>query len=115
MALSAIARQKFQYIPYSSRTLQSNGQWLSEYGTPVDMSGSVQPVSRQLYEQMGLDLQKDYINVYVAKNALDVDRDVSGDQLIFNGNYYQVVSKTDWFAMDGWDALLCVRVLNPAS
>ena len=34
-------------------------------------------------------------------------------QIVFNGATYQVLSKTPWDAIDGWDAVLCVLVTQP--
>lgn len=114
MALSLIAAQSFQYIAYITRTIQPNGQYLTTYASPITLQGSVQPVPRTLFEQLGLDLQKNYVNIYVSRDILDISRDVSGDQIIYNGNNYQVLSKTAWDAVDGWDAILCVQVQNIA-
>ncbi|OWK39547.1 hypothetical protein FRUB_06110 [Fimbriiglobus ruber] len=55
------------------------------------------------------------MNVYLQRNVIDVARDVSGDQIVFNGATYQCVSKTAWDAIDGWDAVLCVLITEPAA
>ena len=108
MALTLIAKQSIQYYQFVSRSPNSVGQDITVYATAITLVGSWQPIPRQLYESLGLDLQKDYFNFYSSNNVLDVTRDVSGDQLSFSGRRYQVESNNDWFQLDGWKGILCV-------
>jgi hypothetical protein len=112
-ALSILARQSFQYYAFQSRSPNAIGQDVTTYNPPVTMTGSVQPVPRSLYQSYGLDFQRNYVNVYVPQAILDIARDVSGDQIAFQGATYQCVSRTPWVGIDGWDAVLCVQVLTP--
>jgi hypothetical protein len=115
MALSVIGRSSFSHLAFASRTPNEIGQDVTKYDAPVTLQGSVQPVPKNLYQQYGLDFQREYINVYVSKDVLDVTRDVSGDMIEFNGNSYQCLSITPWVAIDGWSAVLCVQVPSPIS
>jgi hypothetical protein len=110
MAMGVIGRQSFEYNPFLIRKTNEIGQDVAIYDTPQILSGSVQPVPRSLYQQYGLDLDRYYINFYVSKNVMDVARNVSGDQIVFNGNHYQCLSKTDWSPQDGWVAVLAVQI-----
>jgi hypothetical protein len=112
LAMTLLGRQSFQYYAYAARTPNAIGQDVTTYAAPVTLSGSVQPVPRTLYESFGLDFDRYYLTFYVAANVLDVARDISGDQMFFNGNTYQCVQKTDWFPQDGWTSILCVQVPN---
>lgn len=109
-ALSVIASQCFQYFAFTGRTTNDIGQDVAQYATPTTLRGSVQPVPRSMYQTYGLDFQQNYLNVYVSRSLLDIARDVSGDQIAFQGKRYQCVSKTPWYGIDGWDAILCVEV-----
>ena len=109
-ALRVIAKQQFSYYAYISRALGATGLWTASYAAPITISGSVQPVPRTLYENMGLNFQRNYMNFYTPNNIFDVDRDVAGDQFIFQGNSYQAISKTAWFGVDGWVAVLAVQI-----
>lgn len=110
MAMSVIQKQAFQYFAFKSREDNGIGQDITVYQTPVTRMGSIQAVPRNLYEQMGLDLQRTYVNIYLSRDVTDINRDVAGDQVIFKGAKYEALSQTDWFGMDGWDAVLCVKV-----
>lgn len=106
----------FQHVEWyraAGRTINSVGQNVTSYLNPQRLKGSWQAVPRSLYLTYGLDLQKEYYTFYASANILDVARDISADQLIFNGNTYQVESANDWFAMDGWVGVLVVLTNLP--
>lgn len=83
MALSVIAPQKFTYYAFVSRKTGINGLDVATYASPMRVRGSVQPVPRSMYETLGLNLQKTYVNIFIARNIVDLNRDVSGDYIIF--------------------------------
>lgn len=112
MAMRIVGKQSFDYYAFLSRTPNSVGQDIATYASPVTLQGSVQAVPRTLYQQYGLDFQRNYINIYASQTIIDVSRDVSGDQILFNGNTYQCVSVTPWNAIDGWNAVLCVQLTS---
>lgn len=110
MAFSLIAKQAVQYYQYASRSSNAVGQDITVYEDPVAMFGSLQAVPKNLYEFYGLDLQKSYCTFYCSSDILDIARDVSGDQLTYNGRRYQVESNNDWYAQDGWKGVLVVDI-----
>lgn len=110
MSLTVIAKQGVRYYEFAARTLNSVGQYITTYNPVRVIYGSWQPVPRRLYEQLGLDWQKDYFVLYTSTNTLDVTRNVSGDQISFNGQRYQCESNTEWFQLDGWNGILCVHL-----
>lgn len=112
MALRIIARQSFTYYAYMDRVKNAAGLLVPAYSSPVELTGSVQPVPRILYEQLGLDLQRNYLTFFVEKDILDIRRDVSGDKFVFNGLTFQCESITNWFPMDGWVPVLAVQVVG---
>jgi len=110
MALTVIQRQTITYYQYTGRALNLIGQDVATYASPVDIAGSFQPVPRNLYMQYGLDFQKDYYTFYSSNNLLDITRDVSGDQIVFNNKRFQVESGNDWFQLDGWKGVLVCNI-----
>jgi hypothetical protein len=113
MALSMIRKQRLTYYKNTGRATNSIGMLVPTYAPPVVVEGSFQPVPRNLYAENGLDFQKDYYTFYAPVDIFDLQRDVSGDQLIFNNTQYQCESNNDWFAIDGWKGVLCVRIGTP--
>jgi hypothetical protein len=112
MALSVIGKQTFSYNAYTGRVIGANGMLIAAYAASVTVQGSVQPVPRRLFEQMGLDLQSNYSFFFVPQAVFDVGRDSSGDQFIYNNQTWQLLSRTPWSAVDGWDSVLCIEVPN---
>lgn len=109
-ALRVIAKQTFSYYAFISRTPNAAGLYVNTYASPISISGSVQPVARNLYQQYGLDFTKNYVMVYTPNNIIDIDRDRSSDQILFNSKAYQVLADTLWFPIDGWTACICIGV-----
>jgi hypothetical protein len=110
IALTVINPQGVTYYQASSRALNDVGQYVTTFASGVILKGSFQPVPRSLYETYGLDLQKSYFTFYTSNNIIDLTRDVSADQLDFNSERFQVESNNEWFAIDGWVGVLCVKI-----
>lgn len=111
-AFSIISKSTVLYYKYNSRSLNDVGQEITLYDIPFELKGSLQAVPRDFYQQFGLDFTKTYFTFYAATNFLDIQRNVSGDQIEFNGKRYQCESAVDWFNIDRWDAVLCIMVDN---
>lgn len=109
-ALTIIAKQAITYLRATGRTLNNVGQDVTTYAAPVVIYGSFQPVPQQLYIQYGLDFQKSYFRFFTSNDAIDIKRDVSCDQIIFDNKLYKCESNTEWFKLDGWKEILCVYV-----
>ena len=110
LAMSAIAKQQLQYFAYTGRTVATNGDYVPAYADAVNVSGSLQPIKRSLYDQLGLDLQKGYYNIFVPQCVVDVRRATAGDQFGYNNKTFQVLSNEPWSDLDGWDQCLCVEI-----
>jgi len=111
-ALRLIGSSTVLYFKYNARVLNDVGEYVSSYDEPFEIVGSFQPVKRSLYEQYGLDYQKEYFNFYVLNDLVDVSRGVSGDQIEFNGSRFQCESKQGWFPFDQWMFITCVKIDN---
>lgn len=113
LAAKVIAQQTVGYHRFISRDDNVIGLDVAKYAPVKDIRGSFQPVPRNLYEKLGLDFQNSYFTLYAARDILDIQRDVSGDQITFCNEKYQVLSLSgDWFHIDGWVGVLCVKVGN---
>lgn len=113
-ALTIIAKQAVLYYQVDSRILNDVGQYVTTYLPQVTIYGSFQPMPKNMYEQFGLDLQKTYSIFYTLNNIIDIQRDVSNDQIRFNNDLYQCESNNEWYAQDGWKGVLCCLLKSPA-
>lgn len=110
LAFGAIAPTPIPFYKFQSRTANSVGVFVATYENPVAILASVQAVPRNVYQELGLDFQKDYVMVYAIRDIKDIGRGTSGDRIAWNNSLWQLVSESDWFAMDSWTGVLAVRV-----
>lgn len=109
VALSVIQPQQLTYYQATGRTENAVRQYATTYAAPATIYGSFQPVSRALYQVYNLDLQKSYFVLYTSSNVIDIERDLSADQISYAGKRYQCLSdQPDWLVQDGWKGVLCV-------
>lgn len=105
-----IRLQPVVWRAFVSQTKNAQGVVVPTYAAPVTIQCSVQAVSRTMYTQFGLDLQKNYVMVYTSNTLRDLERNKTCDQIDFGGRRFDVQSNTDWFSMDKWRGALCVDV-----
>lgn len=116
MAMGLIAPQTVKYFQALPRgAANSIGVLPSTFAAGVDVAtGSLQPVPKALFQQLGLDYKKTYVTWYVQRSVIGLERDSSGDEIEWNGNRYKCQDENDWFGQDGWLAMLCVMI-GPAN
>lgn len=108
-AFRVIARNTVIYYQFAARSKRPDGVLVPTYVPPQSITGSVQAVPRNLYQQNGLDFNRDYVTFYTTTQMMDVEREKSGDQFMYNGQLYQCLSNNNWFGQDGWVGVLAVR------
>lgn len=111
-ALSVIPKQSFTYIKFKSRTISDNGLMVNTYENAQTYEGSVQAVDSKMYEQLGLDKAKKYIQVFSSLYIKNVASQVAPDRIGWNGKLYEVVDCTDWYNQDGWTNIIAVEIKN---
>lgn len=109
-ALTIIPPQTAQYYAYFDRTVDDLGILTSTYSDPVEITASIQPVNRSVYELNGLDFNKEYITIFSGTPFLDVNRDVSSDKVVFEGKTFQLMNSMDWNSYDNWNYIMGVRI-----
>lgn len=95
---------------FMSREPNSVGDFVSTFAPSVNIQGSMQPVNRKLYQELGLNLSKNYATLYTSATITATDRDREGDLITFAGRTWQCESSQNWAAMDGFTKMLCVEV-----
>ena len=110
MAARVIRMETLQHRAFVSRALNGAGDYESTFAAPVAIQGSFQAVNSKLYQQLGLNLTKNYAMVYTSANIRATERDTEGDLILFAGKAWQCQSDQNWRAMDGFKKMLCVEV-----
>ncbi|MFD2405457.1 hypothetical protein ACFSVK_06305 [Azorhizophilus paspali] len=96
----------------TGRTLDEAGEWVPEYAPPMQVKGSLQPLSAARYQQLGLDLARRYFSFFTSASIQGVGRDSSGDLLDIAARRYQAESLVDgdWSDVDGWREVIVVDI-----
>lgn len=109
-ALSIIPKQKFTFCKYQGQTVNEIGIKQDVYDTGIECEGSVQAVEQAMYEKLGLQWSKKYIQIYSSLDIRNTDADqVSPDKVIWNGKEYIVTKVTNWYLQDGWTNIIAVE------
>lgn len=110
MALGVIRAQAPQLIAWTGRTKGPTGVFVDTYADPVDIAGSFQPINRAAYQQLGLDLSRNYSVLYTSTPIRCVQPDAAGDLVTYGGKTHKAESEMDWQAQDGWRSYTFVEV-----
>lgn len=105
----ASGTREFSYIRFLSREENEIGYVVNTYADPIVLSGTIQPVEREVYQQRGLDFNREYINIFATEDISDLARNRSTDKIIYNNETYSVVGEDEWTE---WNEILCVRQNN---
>lgn len=109
-ALTLIPKQKFTFCKYQGQTVNKLGIKQDVYAAGIEFEGSVQAVEQAMYEKLGLQWSKKYIQIYSSLDIRNTDNDqVSPDKIIWNGKEYLVTKVTNWYLQDGWTNIIAVE------
>ena len=109
-AFKVISKDSFIYRQFKVRITNSIGIDIPDYEPDIELKGSIQAVPRRLYQLHGLDWKKNYIMIYSSDTIKGVNRDTTGDRVVFDGKLFQVLDENDWTPIDGWNGVMCVEV-----
>lgn len=110
IAARVITMQTLQHRAFVSRAENAAGDTVSVFADPVEIQGSMQPLSAKLYQELGLNLAKNYCLLYTSAAVEGTDRDREGDLVLFGGKTWQCESSENWRMFDGFTKMLCVEV-----
>lgn len=110
-ALRVIKPFPVTYFPFSDRSTNDRGEFVSDYDQSFTIRGSLQAVPRDMYVELGLDFSKSYLRGFFEYKAQGISRGKSGDMFITKeGKKFEVISTTDWL-WDKWCEVLAVEIV----
>lgn len=109
-ALKLIPGETYQYLQYDKEDTNAMGIKVATYKEAVTIKGSVQSPENSLYEQIGLNLDKNYKIFYGSTNIKGNEEQPKPDRFIYDGKTYETVKDTNWFNYDGWCGVLAVEL-----
>lgn len=109
-ALTLVPKQKFTYCKFAGTTVNELGTKQNTYDPGIEFAGSVQAIEQAMYEQLGLQWSKKYIQIYSSLNIKNSDNEqFAPDKIIWNGKDYLVTKVTNWYLQDGWTNIIAVE------
>lgn len=108
-ALTVIPPKTVIYKKFKGNVRKPNGVLVPEYEESITISMAIaQPVSKEAYHKLGLDFQKEYRRVWIPKDVVAMEGQLSSDKLRFDNRDWIVWGDTTWETYDGWNELLVV-------
>ena len=106
--------QPFALYKYAGTVIDEMGRDVPQYAEPVQYTGSIQPVSSKMYQQLGLDLSKNYKTLYCSSLIEGLAENAQPDRIVYNGKTYDTVENQVWYETNGWTkAIVCeVKILR---
>ena len=116
MAMGILGNQSVEYIRYEGAQTLANGIKTEVYSDPVTVEeGSVQPIPKSNYRENGLNFSREYVTWWVSMDVLGLDRDFSGDLIVWNNKKWKVDSDISWYEQDGWCELTMWNIEKPGN
>lgn len=114
MAATAIlgCNKPFKFYKFLTSSLDDYGRDIPEYSEPVTLTGSIQAVPNKMYEQLGLDLDKNYKTVFCPALMRSLAESLQPDIIEYNGGRYQIVENKNYYETNGWTKALMVELKN---
>ncbi len=106
MAATAVlgCNKTFEYYDYeqSETIINEMGVEVPVEPQPIPYIGSIQPVSNKMYEQLGLDLNKNYKVVYCPQLLQSIaEKEIPG-RIKYNGGTYDIIENKNWWETNGF-------------
>lgn len=109
LALGVIPPVKISYSKFMGNVVSEVGVKIPTYSQPLEINGSVQRVKTDVYEALGLKMEKNYKAVFVPADIVGINYQQSPDKFSFYGKDWIVCGDlANWYQYDGWNVLLVV-------
>ena len=114
MAATAIlgCNKQFLFYKWLGSTVDDMGRDVPNYDEAVTLTGSVQAVPNKMYEQLGLDFNKNYKTVFCSALIQSIAENIQPDRIVYDGRTYDVVENKNWYETNGYTKILVVEVKN---
>lgn len=102
--------QQFEFYQFQGSTLDDLGRDIPQYSDPMNLKGSIQAVPNKMYEQLGLDLDKNYITVFCPQLIQSLATNTQPDRIIWNNRTFEAIETKDWTNLNGYTKTLFVEI-----
>ncbi len=96
--------KQFTYIEYDEKETVINdiGVEVPAEKLRAEYTGSVQAVSNKMYEQLGLDLAKNYKLVYCPELVQSMAEKETPGRVLYDGRVWDIIENQNWFETNGF-------------
>ena len=101
---------QFEFYQFQGSTLDDLGRDIPQYSDPINLKGSIQAVPNKMYEQLGLDLDKNYITVFCPQLIQSLAQNTQPDRIIWNNRIFEAIETKDWTNLNGYTKALFVEI-----
>lgn len=102
--------KQFQFYRFIKSTLDEMGRDIPQFEPTVTLTGSIQPVSNKMREQLGLDLNENYKTVFCPALMQSIAEKLQPDRIVYENRTYEIVENKDWYETNGWTKALIVEL-----
>ena len=111
-ALKIIPKQKVTYKKFKSVSVNSIGNQVNVYETPITVEGSIQPTDQDTLYKLGIANTGDIYTVFLRGSAVSIAQIQSNDVIVgSNGQVYNIFRADIWkdFPDQDWNRILVKR------
>ena len=110
MAASVIPQQQLVWQEFKRRVLKPGGVWVNEYAENKNITGSIQAVDLNSYQNLGFDSAKRYWKLYTSNPVKMTAEGGAPDIIHWQGKRMEPVGETPWDNQDGWRGVYLVEI-----
>ena len=111
LASRLIPLKTYDYYKFNANAINDVGIVENTYDEVTTIDANIQPVPRSVYEQYGLSFQKTYYTIYTSDILQDLQRNATGDRVIYNNMTLQIESnQAEWDTSYVFSSYLAVRI-----
>lgn len=110
VALKMLPKQNFFYLKYLGCEVNSFGVAVPRYAEPLLVNGCIQAVDASLYQELNLNMDKNYRLVFSSLDFRGNESQEQPDRFFYDNKYWEIIKLSPWFEFNGWNSALIVEV-----
>lgn len=110
LAATVIPQQTVLHHRFAGNITNDMGYQEPSYDTPVEITGSFQPMAAQDSAKLGLDFRQVHATLHTAADVALAGQGTQPDRIEYGGKLYDAIGITDWKTQDGWAHFILVAV-----
>lgn len=110
LASAVIPQQTVLHHRFIGNVTNDMGYKVPSYDEPVEITGSLQPMTAQDVTKLGLDFRQVHATFYTSASVALAGEGTQPDRIEYGSKLYEVIGVTDLKTQDGWAQYVLVAV-----